>query len=98
MKLDEPGGATQTNSPVAFDGRSTPPPKTITVWPAGAPLQFTVKPWLRVMGDIWARLLQVGGAGKVKFAVMAPTSAPPAPVSEKLPGLRNSDVGTRDPS
>src|ERR1035441_2158539 len=81
VKLDEPGGATQTNSPVAFDGRSTPPPKTITVWLAGAPLQFTVKPWLRVMEDVWARLLQVSGAGKVKFAAMAPTSAPPAPVS-----------------
>src|ERR1017187_6333278 len=98
VKLDEPGGATQTNSPVTFDGRSTPPPKTITVWPAGAPLQFTVKPWLRVMEDVWARLLQVSGVGKVKLAAMAPTSAPPAPASEKLPGLRNSDVGTRDPS
>src|SRR5437588_12455581 len=61
VKLDAPAGATHANTAEALDGVSTPPPKMSTDCPAGAPVQLTEKPAVRVMVVVWSRLVHESG-------------------------------------
>jgi len=56
-----------------------------------------VRPWLASDADGLAAVAPGERRGKGETRRNGPTSAPPGPAIEKLPGLRNSDEGTRDP-
>jgi hypothetical protein len=72
-----PGFAAHTNTELALFGRSAAAPVINTVLPDAAPLQFTVKPAVRVM-VCWPRFVHVNWND--------PASAPPVPETVMLPG------------
>ena len=52
--------AMQAKTAEELVGESTPPPKMMTDWPAGAPVQFTVKPWLRLASSVLEVSIRIG--------------------------------------
>jgi hypothetical protein len=61
----------------------------IQTLPEDVEVHVTVIPLARVTVVLFAGPVIVGSLASVKFAVKAPISAPPVPLTVKLPGMRN---------